>query len=85
MIPQVELLGLLAATLTTFACLPQAARVWRRRSASDISLAMFVLFTIGVALWLIYGIWIGSIAVIAGNAVTLALSLSILVAKLKFG
>jgi len=85
MIPQVELLGLLAAALTTFAFLPQAARVWRRRSASDISLAMFVLFTIGVALWLIYGLWIGSIAVIAGNAVTLALSLSILVAKLKFG
>ena len=52
------LIGFIAAILTTFAFVPQVLRVWRTRSTSDISLGMYALFTLGVALWLVYGILI---------------------------
>jgi len=80
----VELLGSLAAVCTTASLVPQLMRVWRRKSAQDISLGMFSMFSLGVALWLIYGILIGSRPVEAANAVTLVLSLAILVLKLRY-
>ncbi len=80
-----EIVGLVAGGLTTLAFLPQAVKVWRTRSTADISLVMFVLFCIGVALWLIYGAMLGSLSIILANAVTLVLALSILVAKIRFG
>ena len=79
-----QLIGSGAATCTTISFLPQLLRVWQRKSASDISLAMFLLFSLGLALWLAYGIGIGSVPIIAANAVTLALALSILVLKLRY-
>ena len=79
-----ESIGSVAAICTTIAFLPQLIRVWRRKSADDISLSMFLLFSTGVALWLIYGVRIGSFPVAAANAVTLALSLAILVLKLRY-
>lgn len=85
MTESVESLGLVAATLTTIAFVPQVLKVWRSRSAADISLVMFLLFVAGVALWMIYGILIGSIAVFLGNLITLVLAGAILLAKLKFG
>lgn len=68
------LLGYPAAFLTTIAFVPQALHSWRTRDLSGISLPMYALFTLGVALWLGYGLVIGSIPVIAANAVTLALA-----------
>jgi MtN3 and saliva related transmembrane protein len=82
--PQLEILGLLAGTLTTAAFVPQVLRVWRTRSTHDISLAMFLLFSLGVLLWLVYGIAIHSTPVVAANGATLVLSIAILVAKLRF-
>ena len=82
--PYVEMLGFVAAFCTTAAFVPQLMRVLRLRSARDISLPTFLLFSIGVFLWLLYGIDIGSTPVIASNAVTLALSGSILVLKLRY-
>lgn len=79
-----EILGLVAGALTTAAFVPQVVRVWRTRSTTDISLAMFLLFSLGVLLWLIYGAAIGSTPVVAANLLTFVLSLSILVAKLRF-
>jgi len=79
-----ESIGSAAAVCTTVSFLPQLLRVWRRRSADDISLTMFLLFSLGVALWLIYGFRIGSLPVIAANVVTLALALAILALKLRF-
>jgi MtN3 and saliva related transmembrane protein len=76
--------GSAAAVCTTISFLPQLLRVWRRKSASDISLTMFLLFNLGLALWLIYGIGIHSLPIVAANAVTLALALTILALKLKF-
>jgi len=78
-----ESIGNTAAVCTTVSFLPQLVRVWRRKSAKDISLSMFLLFSAGVALWLVYGLLIGSFPIVAANTVTLALALAILVLKLR--
>jgi len=80
----VEALGYAAAFCTTVAFVPQLVRVVRRRSARDVSLPTFLLFSIGVFLWLIYGIDIGSKPVIASNGLTLILSVAILILKLRY-
>jgi len=79
-----ESVGSVAAVCTTSAFLPQLIRVWRRKSAEDISLSMFLLFSTGVGLWLVYGLRIDSFPIIAANAVTLALAVAILVLKLRY-
>lgn len=81
----VNLLGLLAGTLTTIAFLPQVLKTWKSKSAKDISLGMFLCFSTGVFFWLIYGIFIQSFPVIAANAVTFVLAFTILVFKFKYG
>jgi MtN3 and saliva related transmembrane protein len=80
----IELIGYFAAAATTLSFVPQLLRVWRRKSARDISLGMFGLFSAGVFLWTVYGVCIGSWPVIAANSVTLALSLAILFLKLRY-
>jgi MtN3 and saliva related transmembrane protein len=81
---EVELIGFFAAFCTTAALVPQLLRVMKLKSARDISLGTFLLFSVGVALWLFYGIYTGLKPVIASNIVTLALSVSILVLKLRY-
>jgi len=76
------LLGYPAAFLTTIAFVPQALHSWRTRDLSGISLPMYALFTLGVALWLGYGVVIGSLPVIIGNAITLALASVVLWLKI---
>jgi MtN3 and saliva related transmembrane protein len=83
--PTVELLGFAAAFCTTAAFVPQLVRVLRLRSARDVSLPTFLMFSVGVFLWLLYGLDIGSKPVIASNSVTLVLSVSILILKLRYG
>jgi len=78
-------IGSAAATLTTIAFIPQVWKVWRTRHAADISMGMYVLFTIGVALWLTYGILIESWPIIMANSFTLALAGAVLAMKNKFG
>jgi MtN3 and saliva related transmembrane protein len=80
-----EDIGFVAAFLTTAAFVPQLVRVLRLRSARDVSLGTFLMFSAGVALWLVYGIYTGSKPVMASNGVTLVLSVSILMLKLKYG
>lgn len=80
-----ELIGSFAATLTTTAFIPQVWQVWRSRHTKDISLAMYALFTCGVALWLVYGILMSAWPIIIANSITLLLAGSVLVLKLKFG
>jgi MtN3 and saliva related transmembrane protein len=82
--PIVEYLGFAAAFCTTAAFVPQLVRVIRLRSARDISLPTFLMFSFGVFLWLLYGLYSGSKPVIASNSVTLVLSVSILVLKLRY-
>ncbi len=80
-----ELVGYLAATLTTVAFVPQAWQIWATRSGDGISVGKYALFTSGVALWLAYGLLIGSWPVIIANAITLVLALFILTMKLRLG
>lgn len=81
----VNLIGSLAAVCTTLAFVPQFVRVYRRRSARDISLITFLVFSLGVFLWLLYGFFIHSLPVIAANGATLVLALAILSLKLLYG
>lgn len=80
-----DTIGMIAAALTTVSFLPQALKVIRTRDTAAISLAMYSAFTAGVAMWLVYGVLIGSTPVIAANAVTLALAGTILILKLRHG
>lgn len=81
----IDLVGSLAATLTTASFIPQVWRVWHTRHTADISLGMYVLFTTGVGLWLVYGILITSLPIIIANAITLLLAGAVLAMKLRFG
>ena len=69
----VTLLGLVAGTLTTFAFVPQVIKTWKTKSAGDLSIGTMSLICTGVFMWLIYGLLIGDVPVIAANAVTLVL------------
>ena len=80
----VDNIGFVAAFCTTAAFVPQLLRVLKLRSAREISLGTFLLFSMGVFLWLLYGLYIGSKPVIASNVVTLGLSVSILVLKIRY-
>lgn len=83
--PLFDLVGYAAAALTTASFIPQAVKSWSTRDLSGISLTMYALFTLGVALWMLYGLAIGSWPVILANAVTLALAGTVLVLKLRHG
>lgn len=80
----IQLLGLVAGSLTTAAFLPQVIKTWKSRSAKDLSLGMFSLFCLGVAMWLVYGLVVRDIPVIAANLLTLLLASTLLFFKLKY-
>lgn len=77
-------LGYLAAVLTTISFIPQALLIIKTKDTKGISLPMYILFTIGVACWLLYGIYFGMIPVIIANFITLALAIVILTFKIKY-
>lgn len=78
-----DLIGYGAAALTTAAFVPQAVKSWTTRDLSGISLSMYSLFTLGVGLWLVYGLFIGSWPVILANGITLALAGMVLGLKFR--
>ena len=79
------LLGYSAGLLTTIAFIPQCARIWKTRSARDVSLPAFATFTVGVMLWTAYGILMREVPMILWNSVTLVISAAILGMKIRFG
>jgi MtN3 and saliva related transmembrane protein len=81
----VEVIGGVAAVITSSCFLPQAIKVIRTRDTRAISLIMYVMMVCGIFLWLIYGLLKGSWPLIGANIVTLALTATILVMKLRFG
>jgi MtN3 and saliva related transmembrane protein len=81
----IDLAGAAAATLTTLCWLPQALKTLRERDTRSLSLTANVTFTLGIALWLAYGIGRGDWPLIAANAITLALMLPIVAMKLRYG
>jgi MtN3 and saliva related transmembrane protein len=80
----IQFLGLVAGTFTTAAFFPQVLKTWRSKSAKDLSLGMFLLFSLGVALWLIYGFIVNDIPVIAANFITLVLACVLLFFKIRY-
>ncbi len=80
-----DTVGTLAAVLTTVSFVPQAVLTLRTRDVSGISLSMYSTFTLGVALWLAYGMALGEWPIMAANAVTLVLAATILVTKIVVG
>lgn len=80
-----EWIGYAAATLTTLSFVPQAWHTFQTRDVRGISLGMYSAFTLGVLLWLLYGVMIGAWPVIVANFITLALAASILTMKLVLG
>jgi len=79
----IDTIGYAAAALTTFAFVPQVVKSWRTRSTGDLSSTMLVVFTLGIALWLIYGVAVGSRPVVLANGVTLVLSAILVALKLR--
>jgi len=80
----IEILGLVAGTITSITFLPQVVKIWQTKSAKDLSIMMLLLLMLGVILWLIYGLVIMSAAIIYTNSMVLAMSLIMLYFKLKF-
>jgi MtN3 and saliva related transmembrane protein len=77
-------IGLLAGLLTTVSLVPQVLKIWKSRSAKDVSLKMFAAFSVGVALWLAYGLLQKELPMILWNGVSLILATAILAMKLRY-
>ena len=80
----IELMGYVAGTLTTLAFVPQVVKSWRTKSVGDLSFVTLTAFTIGVLLWLLYGMALRSMPVIAANGVTLVLGGLLVGLKLRY-
>ena len=80
-----DVLGYLAGTLTTVSLLPQVWRTYRTRDVSGISLKMYTIFTLGIAIWLAYGIALKQTPMLFANGTSLVLALCVLMMKLRFG
>jgi len=81
----IDAIGSIAAVLTTASFVPQAWHSFKTRDVSGISLGMYSVFTLGVALWLLYGVLLQSWPLMIANSITLMLAAAILVMKLRFG
>jgi MtN3 and saliva related transmembrane protein len=80
----IVLVGYIAGALTTMSFIPQVIRAWKLKETRDLSLVMLLLFALGVLLWTIYGVWTGSVPIIAANVITFILILVLLFMKIKY-
>lgn len=78
-----SILGYVAAVLTTLSFLPQVTHIYKTRDTSAISLSMYLMFSVGVFLWFIYGLLINAWPMVIANGITLLLTLMILWLKIK--
>ena len=81
----VDIVGSLAAVLTTVSFLPQAWHSFKTKDVSGVSLGMYSVFTVGVALWLVYGLLLRAWPIVVANVITLGLAVAILGMKVVFG
>jgi MtN3 and saliva related transmembrane protein len=79
-----DAIGFLAGTLTTIAFVPQALKMYTTKSGKDVSARMLTIFSVGVILWLIYGIMIESVPVILANVATLIPAGTIIALKIRY-
>ena len=80
----IDLIGYIAASMTTTAFIPQAWMTWRRKRADGVSLGMYVILVGGIAMWLAYGLMLNALPIIIANFITLVLAIFILVMKLLY-
>lgn len=83
-IDSIEIIGLMAAILTTSAFIPQVYKTWKTKDVKAISLTMYLVMFTGVILWLIYGIYINSFSMLIANSITSMLILFIVILKIKY-
>lgn len=83
-IDYIEIIGLVAAVLTTAAFLPQVYKTWKTKDVSSFSLPMFLIFFVGIVLWFVYGILMKSPAMILANSITIVSSFLLLYFKIKY-
>ncbi len=81
----IRLIGFIAGFCTTISLLPQIVKIFRTKHARDVSMSMYVVLVIGVACWLVYGIFLQEIPLILANGVTLMLCLIIIGMKMVYG
>jgi MtN3 and saliva related transmembrane protein len=81
---QIEIIGFVAAILTTASFVPQVYKIWKTKSAQGVSLSMFLIFFTGVSLWFVYGVLLGSCSMIIANTITGILALMIIYFKFKY-
>lgn len=80
----ITILGFVAGTLTTLSFVPQVHKAWATKRCDDLSLGMLLAFGSGVALWMVYGIVLRAVPIIAANLVTLALIIALLFLKVRY-
>ncbi len=80
----ITIVGLIAAAFTTIALLPQLMKVWKTKSTRDISTGMFMLYSSGLFLWFVYGVYIKNLPIILANSLAFIQALTILLFKAKY-
>lgn len=81
----ISIIGTIAGSLTTISFLPQVIKAHTTRHTKDLSLAMYLVFLVGVIFWLLYGFLLNELPIIIANAVMLAITLDIILLKIKYG
>lgn len=79
-----EIIGLIAATITTSAFVPQVYKTWKTKDVEGLSLTMYSVFFVGVVLWVVFGYLINSISVFLANFITALLVLLLIIFKIRY-
>jgi MtN3 and saliva related transmembrane protein len=80
----IQIIGFVAGTCTSLAAAPQLIKAWKTKEVKDISMKMFLLFVVGISLWLLYGILKSDIPIVITNSISLAFNGAMLALKLKY-
>lgn len=81
----IELLGFIAGSLVAVSLLPQVMKSWRSKSTKDIAISWTLINLLGQILWVAYGYYIDSISLVVMSSITLAMTISLIILKLRFG
>ncbi len=80
----IDIIGIVAGMCTTISIVPQVVKIWRTRHARDVSMYMFVILSIGIFLWMIYGILLKRIPIILANGASFLLCMTVIVMKIRY-
>ena len=81
----ITVIGLVAAVCTTISFMPQIYQVYRTKQTRDLSLPTFILLTIGIFLWLVYGVLLKSLPIVLANTLTLVMCIYVVIMKIRQG